>query len=81
MMGAFENASSFGTTFLLIWIGYYLWASFTLAVLLLMDAMECFLHTLRLHWVEFQNKFYKGSGYRYIPFSYELQLNAIIEKE
>jgi V-type H+-transporting ATPase subunit a len=52
MQGGF-HAHSITGAFFTFWIGYFMWASITLGVLLLMDVMECFLHTLRLHWVEF----------------------------
>ena len=65
---------SMGASFIIVWIGYFAWVTFTISVLMFMDAMECFLHTLRLHWVEFQNKFYKGQGYKFVPFSYEMTL-------
>lgn len=55
--------------------------SVTFFVLMCMDSMECFLHCLRLHWVEFQNKFYKGNGYRFNAFSYRKVLSDHDELE
>ena len=54
-----------------IFIGYAVFAVVTFAVLLAMDVLECFLHALRLHWVEFQNKFFKADGYSFQPFHFK----------
>ncbi len=52
-------------------IGFFIFANVTFMILLCMDLMECLLHTVRLHWVEFQNKFYKADGYKFYPYSFK----------
>jgi len=51
--------------------GFGIFAGTTFGVLLMMDVLECFLHALRLHWVEFQNKFFKADGVRFAPYSFK----------
>ena len=71
----FSSAHAFWSFCVQLFIGFIVWASATLAVLLMMDVMEVMLHTVRLHWVEFMSKFFEGEGYAYNAFSFEAAVN------
>ena len=51
----------------LMFFNFFAFIAATFGVLMIMDVLECALHTLRLHWVEYMSKFYKGAGVPFRP--------------
>jgi V-type H+-transporting ATPase subunit a len=68
-----------GANAIIIILGIYFFFNITLGVIMGMDTMECFLHALRLQWVEIQNKFYKADGWKFMPLTIIAPIQAKVD--
>lgn len=65
-----------------LWMIFSIWATATLAILVVMEGLSAFLHTLRLHWVESQvRKSLSKSTFNSKSFTFDFRANFIWDKE
>lgn len=70
-LGQILSQPSLGILSIGMWGGFAAWFVLTFSILLVMEGLSAFLHALRLHWVEFNGKFYVATGYLFHPFTFK----------
>ncbi|KAE9551407.1 hypothetical protein FO519_005387 [Halicephalobus sp. NKZ332] len=75
---AFHVDGILGT--IVLFVLFFIFFIMTVAILVLMEGLSAFLHAIRLHWVEFQSKFYEGTGQKFVPFDLELALKKFVKE-
>lgn len=76
MLLSFSLKADGNTGIIMKWMVFFLFTFLTVTILIAMEGLSAFLHALRLHWVEFNSKFFKGDGHPFQPFSFGAILDA-----
>lgn len=77
MLAVLEMEVSLPVQVFAVFCGFAVWASMTFGVLMVMETLSACLHDIRLHWVEFQNKFYGGDGIPFAPLNFALMVHYL----
>ena len=65
-----SSASSQQPSFVWLSIKSLIFFYITVGMMLMLDVLECMMHVIRLHWVEWMGRFYKGGGQLFKPEEY-----------
>ena len=75
-IGLVSSSSAGHTGSVMSFLVFWAFSALSVAILIGMEGLSAFLHALRLHWVEFNSKFYKGEGIEFEPFNFKPILEA-----
>lgn len=67
------NTQVFGLPWFALPIGLVVWVAATFLLLIGLEGMSASLHALRLNWIEFGGRFYKGDGKKFKPLDFNTE--------
>jgi len=69
-IGLSSSSGGGATGAILSFMVFWAFSTLSVGILIGMEGLSAFLHALRLHWVEFNSKFYSGQGEAFTPFHF-----------
>lgn len=75
-IGLSAGSSKSATGAVMMFLVFWAFSTLSVGILIGMEGLSAFLHALRLHWVEFNSKFYDGEGIQFVPFHFATILSG-----